>query len=99
MSNKWSVFELVSHIPKGKVVTYGQLAQISGIKNPRVVGNLLHQNQDPDKIPCHRVVNAEGKVAQNYAFGGADGQIQKLKSEGVQVVNGRVEFPKYLWSG
>lgn len=68
-------------------------------KNPRVVGNILHKNTDSEKIPCHRVVNAKGKVAQNFAFGGSEGQIQKLKSESVQVVNGKVFLPKYFWKG
>ncbi len=97
MTKQDRVYKFVSLVPKGNVTTYGELARLSGIKNPRVVGNLLHQNPDPDRIPCHRVVNAKGKVAENYAFGGAQGQIQKLKSEGVQVVNGRLLLPKYFW--
>lgn len=97
MIDKEAVYKITSQIPKGKVTTYGNLARLSGIKNPRVVGNILHKNPDPKKIPCHRVVDGNGKVAHKFAFGGAQGQIQKLKSEGVQVVNGRLILPKYFW--
>ncbi len=92
-------YKIVSRIPKGKVTTYGELAKISGIDSPRIVGNLLHKNPDSEKIPCHRVVNAKGEVAQKFAFGGAEGQIKKLQLEGVQVVDGKVLLPKYSWGG
>lgn len=97
MIDKESVYKITSQIPKGKVTTYGNLARLSGIKNPRVVGNILHKNTDPEKIPCHRVVDGNGKVAPKFAFGGAQGQIQKLKLDGIQVVNGKVFLPKYFW--
>jgi len=92
-------YEIVSLIPRGKVTTYANLARLSGIKSPRVVGNLLHKNPDSEKNPCHRVVNAKGEVAQKFAFGGALGQVKKLESEGVQFENGKVPLPKYLWNG
>lgn len=91
------IYQLVSKIPKGKVTTYGVLAKKAGINNPRLVGKILHQNPDPEKIPCHRVVNWQGEVSKNYAFGGALVQIKKLKREGVEVVRGRVDLKKYLW--
>ncbi|MCR4692844.1 MAG: MGMT family protein [Firmicutes bacterium] len=65
------IYEVVKSIPKGKVATYGQVAVLAG--NPRwarVVGYALHNNPEPTSIPCHRVVNREGKVAEVYAFGG-----------------------------
>ena len=99
MTREDTLYKITSQIPKGKVTTYGNLARLSGIKNPRVVGNILHKNTDSEKIPCHRVVNSKGKVAQSFAFGGSEGQIQKLKSESVQVVNGKVFLPKYFWKG
>ena len=57
------IYEVVKAIPKGQVMTYGQVARFAG--NPRwarVVGYALHQNPDPANIPCHRVVNKDGKV-------------------------------------
>ena len=91
------IYEVVSQIPEGKVLTYGSLAKLAGIKNPRVVGTILHRNPDPKNTPCHRVVSGLGKVAENYAFGGAIGQIERLKREGVDVEENRVALNKYLW--
>ena len=57
------IYEVVRNIPKGKVATYGQVAILAG--NPRlarVVGYALHVNPDTSTIPCHRVVNREGRV-------------------------------------
>ena len=88
-------YQLIQHIPQGKVTTYGILARVSGVKNPRVIGAMLHKNPDPKTIPCHRVVNWQGKVSKNYAFGKARAQIKKLQQEGVKVVKGRVDLKKY----
>ena len=78
------VYEFVKSIPRGKVATYGQIALYLGNKNfARVVGNILHNNPDPEHIPCHRVVNAQGKLSRSYAFGGVDAQRRLLESEGV----------------
>ncbi len=72
---KEKVYEIVKDIPKGKVTTYGQIAmQLGSKKLARVVGNILHNNPDPENIPCHRVVNAKGEVAEQYAFVGAESQ-------------------------
>jgi len=97
MTNKEIIYKITSKIPKGKVITYGQVAKLAGIKSPRVVGNILHKNTDPEKIPCHRVVNSKGKIAKNYAFGDAKGQIEKLVVDGISVDEGRVNLSKYLW--
>ena len=95
MKNK--VYELVKSIPRGKVVTYGQIAESLGNKHlARVVGNILHNNPDPANIPCHRVVNAKGEVAEHYAFGGADAQRARLEAEGIVFdKNGRIDLEKY----
>ncbi len=91
------IYEVVKSIPKGKVATYGQVAFLAG--NPRwarVVGYALHVNPEPGIIPCHRVVNREGKVAPSFAFGGDDVQRQLLEAEGVVFEpNGRIDLEKY----
>ncbi|MBR2714782.1 MAG: methylated-DNA--[Ruminococcus sp.] len=92
------IYNTVSQIPKGKVLTYGDVAKLSG--NPRwarVVGYALHNNPDQEKIPCHRVVNREGKVAKAFVFGGENEQVRLLLSEGVEVVDGKVDLEKYRW--
>lgn len=93
------VYDIVKRIPKGKVATYGQIAKMLG--NPRksiVVGWALHGNPEPGIIPCHRVVNREGKLSGAFAFGGMEVQRKLLEDEGV-VVNeeGTVDIGKYLW--
>ena len=63
------VYEVVSKIPRGKVMTYKQVATAAG--NPRVaraVGNILNRNPDPVKVPCHRVIRSDGDIG-GYAFG------------------------------
>ena len=91
------IYEVVKNIPKGKVATYGQVAFLAG--NPhwaRVVGYALHNNPDPSSIPCHRVVNRDGKVAEVYAFGGGTVQRQLLKAEGITFKpDGRIDLKKY----
>lgn len=91
------IYEVVKNIPKGKVATYGQVALLAG--NPRwarVVGYALHVNPEPGIIPCHRVVNREGKVAPGFAFGGEGVQRQLLESEGIIFeTDGRIDLEKY----
>ena len=78
------VCEFVKSIPRGKVATYGQIALWLGNRNfARAVGNILHGNPDPEHIPCHRVVNAQGRLSRSYAFGGIEAQRRLLVSEGV----------------
>ena len=85
------VYEFVKSIPRGKVATYGQIALYLGNRNfARVVGNILHNNPDPEHIPCHRVVNVQGQLSRAYAFGGIEAQRRLLVSEGVVFKNEQV---------
>lgn len=77
------IYDVVRKIPKGKVMTYKQVSIVANVATPRVVGFALHVNQDPEHIPCHRVVFSDGKLTPGYAFGGLDAQMAKLKQEGV----------------
>lgn len=90
------IYTAVMTIPRGKVATYAQVAAMVG--NPRlcrVVGNALHINPYFGEVPCHRVVNAQGRLSGEFAFGGADIQANMLRAEGVEVVDGRVDLSKY----
>ena len=90
------IYEAVKKIPKGRVATYGQIAEWAGDKNmARAVGNALHKNPSPDEIPCFRVVNSQGELAGAFAFGGAENQAKLLEAEGVKVVNGKVDLKMY----
>lgn len=95
---KEKVYKYLLLIPKGKVVTYKQIAWALG--NPklaRVVGNILHENPDGDKYPCYKVVNYQGRLAPNFVFGGLDKQKERLMNEGIEVIGDRVDLSKYQW--
>lgn len=90
------IYEAVKRIPKGKVATYGQVAEMAGDKKmARAVGNALHKNPDPEHIPCFRVVNAKGELAGAFAFGGEGAQAKRLEEDGVEVIDGKVDLSKY----
>lgn len=92
------IYNIVSQIPKGKVATYGQVASLAGNRRwARVVGYALHNNPDQSRIPCHRVVNRDGRVSPAFVFGGENEQIKLLVSEGVEVVDGYVDLQIYRW--
>ena len=94
---KDKVFAFLQTIPRGKVVTYGQIAEYLGNRKlARVVGNILHHNPDPGKFPCHRVVNSRGQVAANFAFGGSEVQRKLLEAEGIVFEKyGTIDLKKY----
>ena len=99
MSNKSlyeKIYDAVLQIPYGKVATYGQIAVMAGNRNyARIVGNALHRNPAPNIIPCYRVVNAKGRLAPSFAFGGIEEQQKLLESEGIEVNNGYVNLEIY----
>ena len=90
------IYEAVKKIPKGKVATYAQIAEMAGDrKMARAVGNALHKNPDPENIPCFRVVNSKGECSGSFAFGGLNEQDKRLREDGVEVVNNKVDLEKY----
>lgn len=73
------VYEVVKKIPKGKVLTYKQVAEKMGNPNAvRAVGNALNKNRSKD-VPCHRVVRSDGKTGGYYW--GAEAKVRILKKE------------------
>lgn len=92
------IYRAVQSIPAGTVATYGQVAAMAGNGGAaRVVGNALHVNPAPGLIPCHRVVNAKGRLAPHFAFGGEVVQQRLLEAEGVEVVDCHVNLQKYQY--
>ena len=90
------IYKAVKKIPKGKVATYAQIAEMAGDrKMARAVGNALHKNPDPENIPCFRVVNSKGECSGSFAFGGLNEQAKRLREDGVEVVNNKVDLEKY----
>ena len=83
------VLRITARIPTGRVSTYRELAKaLGGIKFSRAVGTALNRNPDPVKVPCHRVVRADGRVG-GYSRGVAE-KIRLLVKEGISVEDGRV---------
>jgi methylated-DNA-protein-cysteine methyltransferase-like protein len=87
---------LVAQIPRGRVMTYGQIAGLCGnARAARIVGGIAHFG-DPN-LPWQRVVNKSGGLAAGYP-GGREGHRRHLEAEGVTVDNnGKVDVGKLLW--
>jgi methylated-DNA-[protein]-cysteine S-methyltransferase len=80
-SFKQKVLSIVRQIPKGKTLTYGEVAMMAGAPGAsRAVGNIMSGNFDPT-VPCHRVIRADGKIG-GYNRGGSVKKIKILKLEG-----------------
>jgi len=76
------VWNLTARIPKGKVTTYKLIAEKLGTRAYRAVGSALNRNPYAPKVPCHRVVNSDGKIG-GFAHSWKK-KMQLLKSEGIE---------------
>lgn len=95
LSFKQQVQGVVSHIPKGKVMTYGQIATLCGRPSAaRIVGGIAHYG-DPN-LPWQRVVKQDGSLAEGFP-GGVAGHESVLKQDGVETMNGKVDMERCLW--
>ena len=94
-----AVYEFVKTVPKGKVVSYGDVAMAIGSpRASRQVGWALHSNPYPGIVPCHRVVFKDGSLAPGFAFGGREVQKAMLTEEGVEFIEEfRVNMNKCRW--
>lgn len=88
------VLNIVSQIPPGRVTTYGNIAALTGWpSHSRMVGRTLRYTPGAELLPCHRVVNIEGRTAPGWGR-----QRPLLESEGVTFKsNGHVDMQKHLW--
>ncbi|MBR9676952.1 MGMT family protein [Candidatus Woesearchaeota archaeon] len=84
------VYSIVQKIPRGKVITYGQIAKKLQTRNARLIGFALNKNPNNKKTPCHRVVFADGSLAPGFIFGGPKKQKKLLQVEGVKFENNKV---------
>lgn len=90
------VYALVAQIPKGRVMTYGQIAALCGQpRAARIVGGVAHHG--PVDLPWQRVVKKNGGLAEGF-YGGTEGHKAALEAEGVHVdANYRVDIERFLW--
>ena len=92
---KSDVLKLVSQIPRGRLMTYGQIAALCGAAWAAwEVGQIAHYG-DPD-IPWQRVVNKQGGLAKGYP-GGVYAHKRELESEGVKIIDNKVDIESLLW--
>ena len=92
------IYAVVHRVPRGRVVTYGQVASLAGLDGQaRQVGYALHATPTGSDIPWHRVINAQGRVSQRAEEGFEHVQQQLLEAEGVLFHNGRVSLEKFRW--
>jgi methylated-DNA-[protein]-cysteine S-methyltransferase len=91
------VYKKLLKVPKGKITTYGELAKAVGLKNgQRAIGRIMNKNPFPVIIPCHRVVNSNGKIG-GYAYG-QDVKNKMLTKEGIEIQNGKIlDFEKRIY--
>ena len=91
------VYKIVRRIPRGRVMTYGQIAVILGKGyTPRTVGFVMH-GADEKQTPWHRVINSQGRCSTGGVVLPADKQQRMLKAEGVEFKSGRCALETFLW--
>ncbi|MDA3851103.1 MAG: MGMT family protein [Spirochaetaceae bacterium] len=91
--------KIISSIPKGKVMSYGQIAILAGSpRGARQVVRLLHSSSDKYRLPWHRVINGQGKISLDLHSDG-ELQVQLLESEGIEIgLIGKIDINKYRWN-
>ncbi len=88
-------YKILRKVPKGKVTTYKVIAHALHSKAYRAVGTAMNKNPHAPQVPCHRVVNSDGRIG-----GFAHGTKKKktiLEKEGVIIVNGKINLKKFLY--
>ena len=89
--------QLLAQIPRGRVTTYGRLADALGASiATRWIGHYLLHHQHHEACPCHRVVQASGQLGQ-YIAGGSDAKARRLSDEGIEIVAGRIDLESYVF--
>ena len=95
-----SVWQVVADIPEGNVLTYGEVARLSGQpRYARRVSQALRWAPRSMALPWHRVINAQGKISFPPDSPGWQRQKDLLESEGVVFLKGRVDLDKYGYQG
>ena len=88
-------YKLLRKVPRGKVITYKEVARVLKTKAYRAVGNAMNKNPYAPGVACHRVVKSSGEVG-GFASGTRK-KISMLRKEGIKIVNGKIDLKKYLY--
>jgi methylated-DNA-protein-cysteine methyltransferase-like protein len=95
-----SVWKVVSEIPSGHVLTYGEVARLSGMpRAARRVSQALRRAPAGVKVPWHRVINAQGKISFPEDSGGWQRQKDLLEGEGVIFLQGKINLERFGYRG
>ena len=94
------IYRVVRRIPRGKVATYGQVAELAGLEgHARQVGYAMHSLPSRSNVPWHRVINAKGEVSPRSSGDSHELQRLLLEEEGVEFdLHGRCDLKTYRWS-
>lgn len=92
------ILAAVKKIPRGKVSTYGNIAEVAGLpRRARLVGTVLRQTPDSPRLPWYRVMNAGGRISFPSGSDAYATQKHRLEAEGVIFRGGRVDLRHYGW--
>jgi methylated-DNA-protein-cysteine methyltransferase-like protein len=95
-----NVWKVVSEIPPGHVLTYGEVARLSGMpRAARRVSQAMRRAPRALKLPWHRVVNAQGKISFSEDSSGWKQQKNRLENEGVVFLNGKIDLEHFGYRG
>ena len=93
-----ALYLTLHQVPEGKVVSYGQLAELAGLgRAARYVGRTLSQLPDGTTLPWHRVLGAGGRISLPLGTVSGDEQRARLRAEGITVRNNRVDMQRHGW--
>lgn len=95
-----TVWQVVQGIPRGHVLTYGEVARLAGMSRAaRRVSLAMRRAPRSMKLPWHRVVNAQGKISFPQDSSGFRRQKELLEEEGVVFIKGRIDLERYGYQG
>lgn len=93
------IWQVVSQIPPGTVASYGQVAALAGLpRAARLVGNVLRKLPDDTRLPWHRVITGDGKIAFPTGSRSFERQRTRLRKEGIVIKKDRVSMTRYRWT-
>ncbi len=97
-ARRTALYLTLNQVPEGKVVSYGQLAELAGLgRAARFVGRTLSQLPDASTLPWHRVIAAGGRISLAAGTVSGEEQRARLRAEGVMVQNNRVDMLRHGW--
>jgi methylated-DNA-[protein]-cysteine S-methyltransferase len=95
MNLRQKIYKKLNQVPKGKVITYKELAKAVNSRAYRYVGTCMANNNDPKLFPCYKVIRSDGQIGNYSAYGGIKKKIELLRRDRIKVVKGRIDLEIY----